>query len=101
MNDLCCPYCDEELGSYVDDCHEPDVQYEHQCSKCDKNFVFTIEYYPSFTSNKADCLNGEEHKFEPICGIPREYFKNKYRCEDCGKEEVFKNKKDASGDKSE
>ncbi len=86
MNDLYCPYCDENLGDYVDDCHEPDVQYEYQCSKCDKNFVFTITYYPTFSSDKADCLNGGKHKYEQINGIPREYFKDKYRCKDCGKE---------------
>ncbi len=97
MNDLYCPYCDEDLGSHVDDCHSQDVQYEHQCPKCDKNFVFTIEYYPSFTSNKADCLNGKEHKFEQITGVPKELFKDKYRCKDCSEMKIIKNKEDASG----
>ena len=34
MGDLYCPYCEEELGSYVDDCHDSDTEYEHECPKC-------------------------------------------------------------------
>lgn len=48
MSDLMCPYCDENLGNHIDDCHEQDVEYEHQCPKCEKNFIFTINYWPSF-----------------------------------------------------
>lgn len=86
MSDLYCPYCDDNLGNHVDDCHEPDEEYEHQCPKCEKNFIFTIDYYPSFSSNKADCLNGGEHDYRVITGFPREYFINKRRCHMCSKE---------------
>ena len=85
MSDLYCPYCDENLGDYVDDCHEQDTEYEHECPECKKNFIFTICYHPSFSSEKADCLNGAEHEYEPIAGIPEEFFKNKYRCKMCDK----------------
>lgn len=86
MGNLYCPYCEECLGDHVDDCYNADTEYEHECSKCGKNFVFTICYYPSFTSEKADCLNGSEHNFEKINGIPEEVFKNRRRCSMCSKE---------------
>lgn len=86
MNDLYCPYCDAELGNHFDDRHEPNVNYEHKCSECGKNFIYSLEYYPSFTANKADCLNGAEHDYKEICGYPKEYFENKRRCTMCGKE---------------
>ena len=89
MGNLYCPYCDEDLGGYVDDCHEPNVDYEHECCKCEKKFMFTIEYYPSYTSNKADCLNDSEHSYEKICGYPKEFFKNKRRCSMCNKEIIL------------
>jgi hypothetical protein len=86
MNNLECPYCEADLGDYVDECHDSNVDYEYECPKCGKSFIFTIEYYPSFTSNKADCLNGEEHQFEDMVGFPEEYFKGRKKCKDCGKE---------------
>lgn len=93
-DELCCPYCEADLGDYIDDCHEPDDQYEYQCSKCNKNFVFTICYCPSFDSEKADCLNGAEHDYKKMIGVPEEHFKNKRRCKMCSKiiivdEDVF------------
>ena len=89
MGDLYCPYCDHNCGDHVDDCHEQDTQYEHQCPSCDKNFTFTICYYPIFSSEKASCLNGGEHEWEEMCGAPAEFFKDKYRCQGCGKEETI------------
>jgi len=93
MNSLHCPYCDEDLGSSVDDYHESDTYYEHECLKCGKNFTFTISYDPYFSSYKADCLNGEEHDFKEIIGVPKEYFKNRRRCSMCSKEIVVEEKK--------
>lgn len=92
MTNLYCPYCDEDLGNNVDDCHEPDTQYEYECDKCGKNFTFTIEYDPCFSSEKADCLNGGEHDFKEINGVPREFFKNKRRCSMCSEEIVVEDK---------
>jgi DNA-directed RNA polymerase subunit RPC12/RpoP len=86
MNNLTCPYCEHDCGDYIDDCHEPDTQYEYTCPECDKNFIFSISYYPTFSSEKADCLNGAEHNFEKITGYPIEYFENKRRCSMCSKE---------------
>ena len=86
MNELECPYCGEDLGDYVDDCHESDVEYEYECSKCGKSFIFIIEYYPCFSSYKADCLNGGEHEYENMIGAPEEAFKGRKRCKNCNKE---------------
>lgn len=85
MRDLCCPYCDKELDR-PDDCYEQDHPYQWTCYKCDKQFIFTITYYASYTATKADCLNGADHDFKPINGYPREYFKNKRACSMCDKE---------------
>lgn len=93
MSDLYCPYCDYDCGSYVDDCHEQDVEYEHECPKCDKNFIFTIDYDPNFSSHKADCLNNGKHNYEKIIGSPKEYFKNRRRCSMCSKEIIIKDAK--------
>ena len=86
MSYVQCPYCDHDCGDYFDDMHDPDVDYEWECEGCGKIFIFVISYTPSFSERKADCLNGGKHDYEPICGAPREFFKDKYKCTDCGKE---------------
>lgn len=91
MSYLECPYCEHDCGDCFDDQHEQDVEYEHECEECGKKFMFTINYYPSFSSNKADCLNGGEHQWEKIDGIPVEMFKDKYRCSQCGERQTQKN----------
>lgn len=40
------------------------------------------------------CLNGEEHKWEPIIGAPEEYFKDMYRCKFCQEEKKLRNRRD-------
>ena len=85
MSDLYCPYCDHNCGDYFDDQHEQDVDYEHQCGNCEKNFIFIITYYPCFSASVADCLNGADHCYVPVIGSPQEYFKNKFRCKWCSK----------------
>lgn len=79
-----CPYCDADLGT-PDDCHEP-TDHEHECSECGKSFIFGIEYEKAYYPRQADCLNGGSHRYKAIIGAPVEYFKDKYRCEDCGEE---------------
>lgn len=86
MNNLYCPYCDHDCGDYFEDMHKSDEEYEWECNKCGKNFIFIIEYYANFSGHKADCLNGGEHKWKKICGVPVEAFENRRRCADCGKE---------------
>lgn len=84
-----CPYCEKEIED-PDDCHDPNENYEWECPHCEKNFVFSIEYDPSYSSHKADCLNGGEHKLRPICGAPKWYFAGNYRCQDCDHEHTDK-----------
>ena len=82
---LDCPYCEEEVN-VPDECAEPNVPHEAECPHCGKNFIFYVEYYPSFVELKAPCLNGEPHDYQPICGAPAEYFVNKRRCSYCANE---------------
>lgn len=84
MDKLYCPYCDHDCGDYFDDMHDSNVDYEWECEGCEKSFIFTIEYDPTFTGHKADCLNGGEHKWENST-IPKG---NHYRCADCGKTKI-------------
>lgn len=85
MVDFNCPYCGEDLG-HPDDCKETDQTYDWTCDKCNKKFVFTLNYSVDFTTSKADCLNGGEHNYTKIVGYPTEYFENKRRCIMCDKE---------------
>lgn len=85
MNELECPYCGKELED-PDDCYSPDRIYEWECPYCEMNFVFTVEYWPSYDSEKADCLNGGKHNWKNIIGYPKEYFENKRRCSVCSNE---------------
>ena len=81
MNMLC-PYCDKEVDT-PDDSSHPETPYENECPHCGKSFIFYVEYDPSFNTNKAPCLNGGEHDFQPIIGWPKEFFLNKFRCSYC------------------
>ena len=86
MKDVECPYCGEELKIDHDDGqgYDEDVLHEQECSNCEKAFVYTTYIMISYNSYKADCLNGEEHRYKPTMTVPRRY--TKMRCEDCGEE---------------
>ena len=77
-----CPYCEKEIEE-PDECPDPSERYEHQCPECDKNFTFTIDYTKDFYPDKADCLNGVPHDYQPIKGAPDWWFKGKRRCSMC------------------
>jgi hypothetical protein len=81
--DCTCPYCDKEMDD-PDDCYEPNKIYQHECPNCEKNFVFTIDYIRCYSENKADCLNGSEHKWEKTITFPVEF--TRLYCTDCGEE---------------
>ncbi len=82
-DDVECPYC--SVGNEInhDDGYgyEEDQRYEQQCHACDKNFTFTtsISYY--YEAEKADCLNGSEHRLKMSTTYPPMY--SKMNCEDC------------------
>jgi len=86
MSDLECPYC----GKDCDVCHDDGFGYEenkkHQmkCPHCGKSFVFetSISFY--YEPEKADCLNGYEHKWKPSGTFPQKF--SFMYCKMCGKE---------------
>ena len=81
-----CPYCGEETP-VPEECHEQDAPHEAGCINCEKRFIFYVTYYPSYSENKAPCLNGGAHDYQPIGGFPEEYFSGRRRCSYCGEEE--------------
>lgn len=89
-NEITCPYCgNKNLDSWEvgTDINEGDLG-EQECDNCEKNFTASRDMSITYDSHKAPCLNGEaKHEWKEIIGIPREYFKDKYRCYICGKEE--------------
>lgn len=85
MSHIECPYCEADCG--IPDEHEDaGVSVQMECESCHKNFVYYAEYSVDYYSDKAPCLNGEEHKWEQIIGAPREYFIDRYRCKYCDEE---------------
>ena len=83
MSDMQCPYCNSDQEVCHDDGHgySEDAHHEHQCSECDKFFVFrtiiSFDYLPS----KADCLNGKDHKLSFRQSWPQIY--SRMGCRDC------------------
>jgi len=85
MFDLECPYCEKVIRD-PDECYDEGETYQQECPHCGKNFVFTICYCRSYSSEQAPCLNGGDHDLRPIIGVPKEYFRDKFRCSYCGEE---------------
>lgn len=86
MYDVKCPYCDVEIEICHDDGYgmEEGEWHQWQCHKCDKFFVFDTNISIDHTAKKADCLNGEPHKYEKTHTWPKEYAR--MRCVECGDE---------------
>lgn len=85
-DDVDCPYCGEPQEINHDDGagYQEDTLHQQMCGDCRRNFTFTTAILYSYTSYKADCLNGEEHKWEPTHTHPS--FMTKMRCPDCEEE---------------
>ena len=57
---LICPYCEYEFR----DCFElPESSDDIECGECGKRFMYDTYIYRTFTSKKADCLNGSPHNW--------------------------------------
>lgn len=87
MSDMDCPYCDAGQEVCYDDghgCCEGEF-YEHECSECGKNFVFTTGIILHHEPSPAPCLNGEPHNYKPVVHAPR-HWPDWVRCEWCGHE---------------
>lgn len=71
--DVDCPYC----GAGQEICHddgqgyEEDVKHEQECSDCDKTFIFTTDISFSYDAERADCLNGDKHRWYRTNTYPR------------------------------
>lgn len=85
MDEVECPYCNHSHSIDHDDGYgyEEDQIYHQQCPKCERYFVFSTYITFSYTVNKADCLNGGQHRWKEIWRYPRPE-KPIYRCTDCG-----------------
>jgi transcription elongation factor Elf1 len=88
MADFECPYCYKQLSSPEYYGTEQETYIPYQCDNCDKHFVYCWVASVNFETFCAPCLNGAEHSWRKIIGIPKEHFANRLRCEDCGKEKV-------------
>lgn len=84
MNDLNCPYCGAELDVNHEDGqnYEQDVKHEMECLQCDRRFVFTTEIIFRYEAEKADCLNGGNHDWQPTHTYPKEF--TEMECTICG-----------------
>lgn len=79
-DDVQCPYCEKYFD--VDTCEqEPDNWFEEYCPHCGKGVFVQVEYYPSFSIEKAPCLNGGEHEWYNVTSS----FHGKYSQCNCGK----------------
>lgn len=84
MKDLDCPYCDESMEP-PDECWTEGETYDTECDHCEKKFTFTISYNIDYSSEQADCLNGDaEHDWQRRNGSPECAFAGKRQCSICG-----------------
>jgi transposase-like protein len=83
MSDMQCPYCGADQQVCHDDGHgyAEDVRHEHECTECEKSFVFTTRISFDYTPHKADCLNDAPHNLEMSGTFPRKY--SRMRCTQC------------------
>lgn len=92
--DVSRPYCGVPQDINHDDGYgyREDVRHEQQCHSCDKIFVYTTSISFYYEAEKADCLNGSEHNFQPTRTYPKEYSQMKCTiCDterECTKEEM-------------
>ena len=88
MNEIECPYCGYSYDLSHDDgaFYDENNRTKEQCPKCEKYFMVSSSLSWYFSADKANCLNGGQHKWEQIVGAPREYFIGRQRCSECDEE---------------
>jgi endogenous inhibitor of DNA gyrase (YacG/DUF329 family) len=87
MHDVKCPYCgtDQEINHDDGYGYEEDELHNQECHECGKTFVFTTSIHIDHEAQKADCLNGGEHKWELTLTFPPKFARG--RCSQCGQEQ--------------
>lgn len=82
-----CPYCNKENKLETENFNNYDQgeSIERECRNCGKIFLFSYELSFEFSAQKADCLNGAEHKFERTNAYPEAF--RKIACKVCGLEQ--------------
>lgn len=83
MYDASCPYCNADIDINHDDGYgyEEDELHQQECNKCLKVFTYRTSIILLYSVDKADCLNGGEHKYEITKTIPIEA--RRLRCSAC------------------
>lgn len=86
MSDMQCPYCEADQEVCHDDGrgYTEDELHEHQCSECEKMFVFETFISFDYKPSKADCLNGADHELVFRKSWPHAY--SRMGCKHCGYE---------------
>lgn len=84
MEDVECPYCGiaQEINHDDGVGYEENQMHEQQCPDCEKFFAYTTSISFYYSVNKADCLNGSEHKYRAMTTYPIEC--TQMECFDCG-----------------
>lgn len=85
---IVCPYCGiKNLDSWEVNTNIVDGSLGIIECDCGKKFMAQRYCKITYSTKKAPCMNGEEeHQWEKIVGIPKEFFEGKYRCKICGSE---------------
>lgn len=83
MNDIECPYCDvmQEINHDDGYGYAEDETFQQECDDCGKTFTFTTSISFYYSTEKADCLNGSDHKFKPTETYPKRC--TRMKCEMC------------------
>jgi ribosomal protein S27E len=85
--DIQCPYCGSlaVIPEYLVCGGTEGELYQRKCEACNMMFVFRIELRYAMIPQKANCLNGMEHRYEETFARPRRFAK--LRCRDCKDEQ--------------
>lgn len=86
MSDTQCPYCGADVTINHDDGYgyEEGGLHQQECSECEKTFTYSTTIHFSYSTGRADCLNGASHEYKKTRTIPERYAR--LRCAMCGDE---------------
>ena len=92
-----CPYCGEDVQINHDDGYgySEDETHQQECGACGKTFTYTTMIHFSYSTRKADCLNGGEHDYRKTATYPPEFAR--LRCKMCDDEKPLPANAEVSG----